>query len=309
MEHCKNNKKLLLIVDGENLLHRAYHKFLGFKSSEGIPTGAVYGFLKILHSNIFRFKPDHVVVTFDNGRSKYRLEILPEYKSGRKKLGMDYESLQAQKGVIRKMLRRLCVPYIFDSPFDNHYEADDYIGMMVDWFEGEIIILSSDKDFHQFISKKVKVMSPSKDILITTKNCKSLVGYEPEQCVDYLSLVGDTSDAIPGYKGVGEKTALALLEKYSGIGEFLISNDEISRIDKKELNKVWSRGIMLIDINHFIRIHPLTSTDVPVVYGKEEIDELKLKRLFNKYSLSSFQSNIFIDPFKELTKWKLTRRK
>lgn len=304
MENYKNKKNSLLIIDGENLLHRAYHKFLKFKSADGVPTGAIYGFLKILHSNMFRFGPEYVIITFDNGRSKYRTKVLPEYKSGRKKLGMDYDSLQFQKKVIMKILKRLNVPYVFDKKFVNHYEADDYIALFTNLFKGDITILSSDKDFHQRINKRVKVMSPSKDVLISEANCKKLTGYNPNQCVDYLSMVGDDSDSIPGYRGIGEKKATALLEKYGSLSAFLNSGNYEPGIVKQLLLEVMEKNRMLIDLEYFINANKLKKADIPVVYGKG-VNADKLKMLFNKYTLSSFQSNEFINSFKELSVWKI----
>lgn len=296
----------LLIIDGENLLHRAYHKFIKFKSADGMPTGAIYGFLKILHSNMFRFGPEYVIITFDNGRSKHRTKILPEYKSGRKKLGMDYDSLQLQKKVIMKILKRLNVPYVFDKKFVNHYEADDYIALFTNLFKGDITILSSDKDFHQRINKRVKVMSPSKDVLISEANCKKLTGYNPNQCVDYLSMVGDESDAIPGYRGIGEKKGVAFLEKYGNILPFLESNKEEPGVNKQLLKEVYLKNQMLIDLEFFISTNKLKKADIPVVYGKK-VNTDKLNLLFNKYTLSSFQSNEFINPFKQLSVWKINK--
>jgi len=294
----------LLIIDGENLLHRAYHKFLGFKSTEGVPTGAIYGFLKILHSNIFRFKPEYVIVTFDNGRSKHRTNILPGYKTRPKKLGMDYESLQKQKKLIMKILRRLGVPYVFDKSFSNEWEADDYIAYLAKTFEGEVTILSSDKDFHQLISKRVKVMSPSKDQLITEVNCIKLTGYNPDQCVDWLSMVGDESDSIPGYRGIGEVKATALLKKYNCIEKFIMGDYKESRVNKQTLNEVMTKNRHLIDLNFFIRKYPMVK-NIPIKYGKDEFINRKLVTMFNGYSLSSFQSTEFINTFKELSKWKV----
>lgn len=305
----KKRTNSLLIIDGENLLHRSYHKFLKFKSSDGIPTGAIYGFLKILHSNIYRFNPTNVIVTFDNGRSKHRLDILPEYKAGRKKLGMDYESLQTQKRVIMKILKRLGVPYIFDKGFKMNYEADDYIALLTEKFNGNITILSSDKDFHQLITERVKIMSPSKDTIITEKNCKDLTGYNPNQCVDYLSLVGDDSDNIPGYRGIGDKRAITFINEYSSISQFLKSSKECKGINKETLKGVWKDNRRLIDLYYFLGLHPIPIENIPIVYGSSPIDTFRLMGIFDKYSLDSFKTSIFIDEFKNLKKWTVTKDK
>lgn len=299
-----NNNKLLLLVDGENLLHRSYHKFLGFKSKRGEPSGAIYGFFKSLHSLIFRFQPTSVLVTFDNGRSKYRMDVLPEYKGSRKKLGMDYESLQKQKKVIRKILKHLNTPTVFDKKFEMNYEGDDYIALAAHRFHGKVVIVSSDKDFAQLISERVKQFNPSKDELVTMHNCKDIMEFAPCECVDYLSLLGDKSDNIPGYPGIGPVKARQFLNQYKSIAYFMNNDIQDSKFNRDQLGKVWSTNRMLIDLRYFIKEHPISK--VPVVSSKTNaINNKKLIVIFDKYSLTSFQSSEFIKPFKNIKPWML----
>lgn len=298
----KNN--LLLVVDGENLLHRSFHKFHNLKSSDGVDTGAVYGFMKSLHSNIFRFNPHSVVITFDNGRSKHRTDILPDYKGKRAaKLGMDYESLQAQKKKIRRILRLMNIPVIFDNPFKNQYESDDYICWVTMNYPGKIIILSSDKDFAQLINDNVKQMNPSKDLLVTTNNCKATMGYSANECVDYLSLIGDTSDNIPGVPGIGEKKARIFLDEYGSIGNYL-SGIAQSGVPNANMTKGKTMGMELIDLRYFVLKHPLKSNQIPVRYGKG-FNQDRLDVIFKKLSMNSLRSEEFLTAFKQLRTWKI----
>lgn len=291
----------LLLVDGENLLHRSFHKFEKFTSSDGTKTGAIYGFFKTLNSNIFRFSVSSVIVVFDNGRSKYRTSIHPEYKGGRPvRLGMDYEALQNQKREIRKILKYLNIPVIYDKRKLNNYECDDYIGLVSKLNKGKILILSSDKDFNQLIDNRVKVINPSKDAVISEHNCKQLFGYTAKECVDYLSLVGDSSDNIPGIKGMGEKRARVFLDKYGSLEKYIAleANEFSQTIDKEKVQFLKD----LIDINWFIEAHPIKMSQIPIKYGKTILHN-KLMDTFNKYSLVSLKSNEFLEPFKKLKPW------
>lgn len=124
------NKKLILLVDGENILHQSFHKFEKLKSTDGKPSGAIFGFFKSLHMYLTRFEPDEVYVSFDNGHSPVRMELLPNYKGHRKNISVDYESLQNQKAIIMKMLGMLRINYIFDKKKSTVYEGDDFLAYL-----------------------------------------------------------------------------------------------------------------------------------------------------------------------------------
>lgn len=294
-------KDKLLLVDGCNLLHRSFHKFEKLKASDGKPSGAIFGFFKSLNFLVYRFRPTHLVITFDNGHSSVRDKLNPNYKSHRTKLGTDYESLQSQKKVILKILKHLGIPYIFDKKKECDYEGDDYVAYIKHKFKGKVIIISSDKDFCQLICKRVKIYNPSKDVLINEKNCKDIMGYSPFECVDYLSLVGDTSDDIKGYPGIGPVKARQFLDDWKGIHFFLLDpNNTFKGIDKDKLKEVYEINRTLIDLTFFIKNYPLKK--LPIVYGKSNPE--KLKEIFIEYSLSSFRSKEFLETFKKLHIWK-----
>ena len=293
----------LLIVDGENLLHRSFHKFANLHSSDGKPTGAIFGFFKSLNYLIYRFQTNQVVVTFDNGKSKWRLELLPDYKGHRKNISMDYESLQKQKKVIMKILKYLNISYIFDKKKEMNYEGDDYIAWIKHVHDGKVLIVSSDKDFCQMVCKRVKIFNPGKDTLITMNNCKEIMGYSPTECVDYLSMVGDSSDDIPGYPGIGPVKARAFLDAWKSISNFLNnSNNEHPGVSRDTMGTTYSRNKMLIDLNYFIKKHPIK--ELPMVASKyKSINIEKCHKIFKKYSLTSFLSNEFLTIFKNLKPW------
>ena len=124
------SKKTILLIDGENILHQSFHKFEKLKSTDGKPSGAIFGFFKSLHMYLTRFEPDDVYISFDNGHSPLRMELLPNYKGHRKNISVDYESLQSQKVIIMKLLGMLRINYIFDKRKSTVYEGDDFLAYL-----------------------------------------------------------------------------------------------------------------------------------------------------------------------------------
>lgn len=299
----KTNNGTLLVIDGENLLHRSFHKFKNLQAN-GIPTGAIYGFLKSLHSNIFRFNPDSVLVVFDNGRSQFRKDVLPNYKGSRTKLGMDYESLQAQKKSIRKVLKYLGIPVVFDKKFIHNYECDDFIALACKLYPGKCLILSSDKDFCQLISDRVKIISPSKETLITLQNCKAVMGYEAQECVDYLTLAGDTSDNIPGVRGMGPAKVRIFLDNYKSVKNYVDKDTEGINSAIQEAYRV---GQELIDLKYFLEAHPIDVSKLPIRMGAKTIDTYKLVDIFDDWGMDSLKTPTFLETFKKLKQWQPTK--
>lgn len=291
-----------MIIDGSNLAHRAFNKFEKLKSQRGIGTGLVYGTLRLLQQYIFRFKPEHVLVTFDTWQSKksnFRNKILDTYKGKREtRIDRDYTEFNRQIRLTRRLLRHLGIQVVYDRT-GLGFESDDYIAYFAKKHNGKVLIVSSDKDFSQLINKDVKIFNPSRDKVVSTTNCKDVYGWEPEQCVDFLSLVGDTSDNIPGYYQIGPKKAEQFLSQFGSIDDFLINGEEFKGIDNAILLTVSERNRALIDLDYSsgkVRIPPLWC-------GR--FDVKKLRRNFNKYSLLSFREKSFIDTFKTIKQWNL----
>lgn len=287
-----------MLIDGENLLHRSFHKFANLKTKDGKNTGAIFGFFKSLHYLVTRFAPDRVMVTFDNGHSPIRTNLLPGYKGHRKNISMDYQSLQKQKKVIRKILRYLNIPYVFDKEKTTPYEGDDFLAWLTFHFkEHKVLIVSSDKDFNQLITKDVTIFNPNKDERVLQRNCKELFGYTPEETVDYLSLIGDSSDDIPGFKGIGPVKARQFLDKFGTIensfGTGFWKNE-------KEAEEIWVRNKTLISLEHFLKTVSLLPKELPLHHTSKGIDMVKYTNICIKYSLNSFRTEMFLKPFKEL---------
>lgn len=287
-----NKKKTVLLIDGENILHQSFHKFEKLKSTDGKPSGAIFGFFKSLHMYLTRFESDEVYISFDNGHSPVRMKLLPNYKGHRKNISVDYESLQSQKAIIMKMLGMLRINYIFDKNNNTLYEGDDFLAYLaIKKFQSEkIILISSDKDFNQLLNKNLRIYNPRKDEIIRLENCKDLFGYHANETVEYLAMVGDISDDISGFPGIGPVKARKILDE-GRIEKF------IAQSKNREYLKIWRRNEQLIDLFWFVRNIPLEKLPLK---SKKKFKYDKFKKVCIEYSLSSFLTDQFIQPFKEL---------
>lgn len=210
-------KQKLILVDGHALIHRAFHALPPLTTKQGELVNAVYGFTTIFLKALRELKPEYIAVTFDKGRKTFRNKIYPEYKAQRKSAPPE---LYEQIPKIKKILKLFKVPiYELDD-----YEADDLIGTISNLKEVnkpkiETIIVSGDLDLLQLVDKNTKVYTLKRglsDIVIyDEKNVKQRYdGLAPNQLIDYRALKGDPSDNIPGVAGVGEKTAISLLNEF-----------------------------------------------------------------------------------------------
>ena len=293
-------RKHILLIDGQNILHQSFHKFEKLKSTDGKPSGAIFGFFKSLHMYLERFNPDDVYITFDSRHSPIRDKLLPGYKGHRINISYDRESLFKQRDVILKILRYLRIKYIYDKNKLTVYEGDDFLAYLFFKLgrDNKCTIVSSDKDFNQLlINDRVKIFNPRKEEYVRKSNCKQLFGYEPSETVDYLSLVGDSSDDIPGVSGIGPVKARKLLDKYGSIGEYLKLNPD------NNISEIVKRNHKLIDLRWFIDNNKIEDVSkVLKTYTRRGINYGKFKDLCIEYSFNSFMTDIFIKPFKLLIK-------
>jgi len=293
----KNRK--LVIFDGNHLAYRAYYKFTNLKTLNGVRTAVIYGMPYVAESLIRRLGPDEVVVVFDGGRSSFRMDLLPSYKARDQKLSFDKEDFFRQKDVGMKLFEALGLRVIWEK----HFEADDLIAMVARRYAKrgwDIVIVSGDKDFNQLISNNISVYNTSKSVIYTPSNLENEVGYTPEQTVDYLSLLGDKSDNIPGYPGIGPVKAIQLLREHGSINNFLRSKDTFGKVDKAKLQEIWRLNKKLIDLKYFYRKFLIKSKIPwlnPYYHG---FDYEKLKILCGSYEINSFLRPQFIKTFKGL---------
>lgn len=230
------DKRTLILIDGHALAFRQYYALerTGMKNSENQPTWAVYGFFKTIFDLLARIKPDFIAAAFDVGRQTFRVEMFDEYKANREAMP---DTLRCQIGTIIEGLQAFDIP-IYTK---EGYEADDVIGTIsrIACEAGhEVLILTGDQDSFQLIDKDgcVRVLIPSKGELIEYDWDKvyEKLGVYPDQVIDYKGLRGDTSDNIPGIRGIGEKTAQKLLSRYPHLEELLADCDNIPEKAIKE---------------------------------------------------------------------------
>ncbi len=226
------SKKKFVIIDAMSLAYKAYYAFISrpLTNSKGEPTSAVYGFVNQLLRIIEYTKPDYLTVAFDSKEKTFRHERYENYKSSREEMP---EDMIPQIHKIKEIIEAFNIP-LFILP---GYEADDLIGTAVKKAEQKGLIcyaITPDKDFIQLVTENVKIIKPGKStdeiIVIDEKKVKEEFGFEPKQMIDYLALVGDSSDDIPGVAGIGPKSALPLIQEFSSI-ENIYKN--IDKIDKK----------------------------------------------------------------------------
>ena len=222
-------KKTLILIDGHALAFRQYFALerTGMKNSDNLPTWAVYGFFKAIFDLLAKIKPDYIAVAFDVGRQTFRVEKYEEYKAQREAMP---DALRTQIGLICEGLQSFDIPIYTKEGF----EADDVIGTISKIASDNghnTLILTGDQDSFQLIDREgtVKVLIPSKGELVEYDWNKvyDKLGVYPNQITDYKGLRGDTSDNIPGIKGIGEKTAQKLLNRYPDLESVLENCEEI----------------------------------------------------------------------------------
>lgn len=292
---------MLMVIDGSNLAHRSYHKFKNLKANNGTNTGLVYGFLRILGSYLTRFRPVHLVITFDTHESKvsnFRNNLIEGYKGHRSKITMDYEDYNNQMKLLRRILRMFGVQMIMDRKGLGH-ESDDYIAWLVMNHPGKSLVVSSDKDFCQLLDNRVKIFNPNKDTLVLNKTCEKVMGYSADNCVDYLVLCGDKSDDIPGYFGMGEKRTLKFLEEFGTIENFLKDpNNKFKGISHDQLTRLYNKNKRLIDLRVALKEFPIQK--IPLVKVKTMINKPRLFKILDKYNLRSFKITEYMELYKNL---------
>lgn len=211
--------KNLYIIDASAYIHRAYHAIRMLTTSDGTPTNAVYGFIKLINKIKNEKKPDYLAVCFDHPSKNFRHEILPEYKANRSEIDRD---LIKQMPIAREAVKAMNL-FLLEK---SGYEADDLIGTLAKKAELQnihTVIVTGDKDLFQLVNDKINIWNESKNIMFDTQKVHEKYGIYPNQIVDMLALMGDACDNISGIKGIGEKTAVKLLQEYNTL-ENIIAN-------------------------------------------------------------------------------------
>lgn len=282
----------IILVDGNNLLFRSYYAtaYNGnfMNNSKGFPTNALFGFVNMINKIVAEEKPVYMLVAFDKGKT-FRHEKYTEYKGGR---GETPDELKKQFPIAKELLTAMGIKYY---EIDN-YEADDIIGTFSHMCDNDPnyqgLIISSDKDLLQLISDEVEMkLLKSKDYIRYNKESfKEEWGIDPIKVVDLKALMGDASDNIPGVKGIGEKTALKLLQTYSSLDGVYESIDNISGKLKEKLINDKENAYMSYDLATIYTKVPLEINLEDIKY--KECDKEKLISIYEDLEFYSFLKKI-----------------
>ena len=284
----------LLLVDGNSIANRAFYALPFLSNSQGKPSGAVFGFANIIIKLLQSEKPSHIIVAFDHARRTFRNEIYADYKMQRKPSPVE---LIEQFPLIKEMLDAMKIKYI-EVP---GIEADDIIGTVSKKFLGKKIILSGDRDLLQLIDEDTTVWLTKKGVSevdkVDEERLNELFGLKPFQIIDLKALMGDTSDNIPGVKGIGEKTALSLLEKYHTVDNVYQNIDAITGKLKEKLESDKEMAFISKQLATINR-------GCEVAFDE---DESKLQMPFGKECYDFFKNMTFSSLLKNSTLFDLTQ--
>jgi len=291
MTLSSKDKKIFLAIDANAIIHRAFHAYpSSLQTEDGLQVNAVYGFTTMLLAALEAFEPDYVMCAMDTPEPTFRHEIFADYKGTRAPTD---QSLIDQFPFVEEVLNSFNIPVIKKPGF----EADDILGTLskfvIDgkWKDENIdmYILSGDKDLLQLVAPSVFVSLPNggfKNLVIyDSKKVKEKYGYSPEQVVDYKAIVGDSSDNIPGIKGVGDKGAITLLEKYGNIDEIYRNLKDIAPRQQKLFGESieqaeFSRKLATIETNMRLDINLADCV-------LKDFDRTKLTYTFKRYAFRS----------------------
>jgi 5'-3' exonuclease len=221
-----NQLPRLFLIDGSSYIFRAFFAIPPLTNATGMPTNAIFGFTNIVLKLLKQHRPEYVVVALDAGRETFRNDMYAEYKSNRPEAPAE---LIPQFPYFRKVLDALNLP-LLELP---GYEADDIIATLCGAMSGkgcEVIVVSSDKDLMQLVTDGIRLLDSAKDRWIGAEQVREKFGVAPQQVIEVMGLMGDPVDNIPGVKGIGEKTAIALIQRFQTLENLFDHLDEVEQM-------------------------------------------------------------------------------
>ncbi len=276
----------ILLLDSNSLINRAFYALPPMQTKDGLFTNAVYGYISMLNKLITEEKPTHICAVFDCHAKTFRHEKYAEYKAGRKPMP---EELVMQVPVLQELLQKMGIKLLFKEGI----EADDIIGTLSKRFKEETIIVSGDRDVLQLVDDTTTVFHTKRgvtDIKRYTPALLSEEGFTPEQIIEYKALAGDSSDNIPGCKGIGDKTAKDLLTKYGSVENIYQNIEEIKgklreKLEDDKDNVILSKDLATIETAADI---PCALDDIafnPVLPGeaKDMMAKLEFKNMASRF--------------------------
>ncbi|MBI2471290.1 MAG: DNA polymerase I, partial [Planctomycetes bacterium] len=289
------------ILDGHSHCYQAYYAITAkLTTPDGKPANAVYGFTRMLQKLLREHHPEYVVVVFDTKYATHRHNSYAEYKANRKPTP---DELQAQIPLIYKVVRAHNIP-IYAA---KGYEADDVISALVKKLSDknvEIIIATSDKDMEQLLSPQVKIFNAKKGVMIDHESLLKEKGIRPEQVVDVLALSGDASDNVPGIPGIGNKTALELIQKWGSMESVLTNVDQISGKKRQENLRLFAEQARLS--RRLLKLY----SDIPIQVNMNACklnttENTKLKKLFRGFGFNTLLADMVATAKTEETRYQL----
>lgn len=269
------------LLDGSSYIFRAFFALPPLSNASGMPTHAVYGFTTMTLKFLKSRRPEHLAVVLDAGRETFRNQIYKEYKSNRPEAPPD---LVPQFPYIRKVLEAMNVAVLELGG----YEADDLIATLAKYFSTrgmEVIIVSGDKDLMQLVGNGIRLFDSGKDKWIGIEAVKEKFGVEPDKVVEVMGLMGDSTDNIPGVRGIGEKTAIALIQKYQSLENLYDRLQELEATGLRGVERIRKALAAGKDQAFLSRELATVRADVPIRVELEQLryqgwDKEKLQELF-----------------------------
>ncbi len=283
----------LILVDGSSYLYRAYHAFPPLTNSAGQPTGAMYGVLNMLRSLILQYRPSHVAVVFDAKGKTFRDELFESYKSHRPPMPDD---LREQIAPLHEMVEAIGLPLLVVPGV----EADDVIGTLAKQASAQgrhVLISTGDKDMAQLVEPNVTLINTMTNTILGPEEVVTKYGVPPELIIDFLALMGDSSDNIPGVPGVGEKTALALLQGIGSLEEIYNRLDDIAGLGFRGSKTLAPKMVDNRELAFLSYQLATIKTDVELDRDCEQLevqalDADKLHQLFSRYEFKRWLTEV-----------------
>ena len=281
--------KKILLIDGSSYLYRAYHALPDLRNQNNEPSGVIYGVLNMLKKTITEYSSDYVVCVFDAKGKTFRNDIYSEYKANRPHMP---EDLAIQIEPLKKAIHALGISMLSIEGV----EADDVIGTLAKNAEKqdmEVIISTGDKDLAQLVNKNVTLVNTMTNEVLDVEGVLKKFGVPPEQIIDYLTLIGDKADNIPGVDKVGPKTAVKWLNEFDDLDNIIANSDQISGAVGTHLKNAidWlPTGKSLITIKKDVEMNVLFDDFI-----KAEQDKKELHKIYQYYNFSSWLKKEFED--------------
>ncbi|KHN49208.1 DNA polymerase I [Pectobacterium fontis] len=283
----------LILVDGSSYLYRAYHAFPPLTNSAGEATGAMYGVLNMLRSLLQQYQPSHVAVVFDAKGKTFRDELFENYKAHRPPMP---EDLREQIEPLHNMVKAMGLPLLAVSGV----EADDVIGTLAVQAEKagrSVLISTGDKDMAQLVTPNVTLINTMNNTILGPQEVCDKYGIPPDLIIDFLALMGDSSDNIPGVPGVGEKTAQALLQGLGGLDSLYANLDKIAALSFRGAKTMAPKLEQHKEVAYLSYQLATIKTDVELELSSDqltvnELDVDELHRLFSRYEFKRWLSDV-----------------